>query len=61
MYIAVQNELVAAYNFLRDRNPKGDLDEYTDIKNAYNVGDIEDAEFEANYKEKWKPYKICSR
>ncbi len=42
MYIAVQNELVAAYNFLRDREAKRLFGwEYTEMKKALDNGDFE--------------------
>ena len=43
MYIAVQNELVAAYNFLRDRESKRLYGwKYTQMKKAIDEGDITD-------------------
>ena len=48
MYIAVQNELVAAYNYLRDRESQRLFGwKYTDIKNAINSGDIGEIEAES--------------
>lgn len=42
MYIAVQNELVAAYNFLRDRESQRLFGwKYTDMKKALDNGDFE--------------------
>ncbi|MDX1461913.1 MAG: biopolymer transporter ExbD [Marinirhabdus sp.] len=49
MYIAVQNELVAAYNQLRNREGKrlyGANFVYTDVKNALNEGKIPDNQVE---------------
>jgi len=46
-YIAVQNELVAAYNFLRDRESQKKFGwKYTEIKNRINEGDIKPAQAE---------------
>ena len=51
MYITVQNELVAAYNFLRNRESQRKFGwKFTDIKNSIDVGDIDDVEAE-----KYKP------
>lgn len=42
MYIAVQNELVAAYNFLRDREAERLFGwKFTEMKKALDNGDIE--------------------
>ena len=52
MYIAVQNELVAAYNFLRNRESQRLFGwEYTEMKKALDNGDIESAR-EDDVKEK---------
>lgn len=50
MYIAVQNELVAAYNFLRDREykrlyPKRQLS-YVEVKKIYDEGGFKGTEEE---------------
>ncbi|MFT6049705.1 MAG: biopolymer transport protein TolR [Patiriisocius sp.] len=51
MYITVQNELVAAYNFLRNRESQRMFGwKFTEIKNSISVGDIDDTEAE-----KYKP------
>ncbi len=51
MYITVQNELVAAYNFLRNRESQRKFGwKFTEIKNGIDTGDINDAEAE-----KYKP------
>lgn len=52
MYIAVQNELVAAYNFLRNRESQRLFGwEYTEMKKALDNGDVESAR-EDDVKEK---------
>jgi len=52
MYISVQNELVAAYNFLRDRASQEKYGwKYTEIKKAINEGDIKGSKADS-YEEK---------
>lgn len=52
MYISVQNELVAAYNFLRDRASQEKFGwKYTEIKKGINEGDIKGSKADS-YEEK---------
>lgn len=53
MYIAVQNELVAAYNYLRDREAQRLFGwKYTEMKKALDEGSMKGREDEINEKMK---------